>query len=96
MLLGRTGAATAPPQWSTPIICFTRRHVRKPRAAACRWTAAASVAEQPPSPAAMMAAPDDGGCVGNGGATSVAAEVTTAAREPKCCWHMSLNCGHVT
>jgi hypothetical protein len=55
-----------------------------------------SVAEQPPSPAAMMAAPDDGGCVGNGGATSVAAEVATAAREPKRCWHMSLNCGHVT
>jgi hypothetical protein len=45
---------------------------------------------------AVMAAPDDGGGVGDEGTTNVAAEVATAAREPKRCWRMILNCGHVT
>jgi hypothetical protein len=45
---------------------------------------------------AMMAAPDDGGDVSDEGATNVAAKVATAAREPKRCWHMILNCGYVT
>jgi hypothetical protein len=43
-----------------------------------------------------MAAPDNRGGVGDEGATNVEAEVATAAREPKRCWHMILNCGHVT
>jgi hypothetical protein len=63
-----------------------------------------SVAEQAPSPGhhswgsrvAVMAAHDDGGGVGDEVTTNVAAEVATAAREPKRCWHMILNCGHVT
>jgi hypothetical protein len=42
-----------------------------------------------------MAVPDDGGGVGDEGTTNVAAEVATAASEPKRCWHMILNCGHV-
>jgi hypothetical protein len=43
-----------------------------------------------------MAAPDDVGGVGDEDTTNVAAEVATTAREPKRCWHMILNCGHVT
>lgn len=45
---------------------------------------------------AVMAAPDDGGGVDDEGTTNMAAEVAIAAREPKHCWHMILNYGHVT
>jgi hypothetical protein len=44
--------------------------------------------------AAATASPWGG--VGDEGVANVAAEVVTAAREPKRCWHMILNCGHVT
>jgi hypothetical protein len=92
------------PQWTTPIICFTRQRARKPRAAACRWTVVVvcrgastlSWTSLLGSRVAVMAAPDDGGGVGDEGTTNVAEEVAIAAREPKRCWHMILNCGHVT
>jgi hypothetical protein len=96
--------ATTPPQWSTPIICFTCRRARKPHAAACRWTAAAAVCREATtlfwtsllgSRVAVMAVPDDEGGVDDEGTTNVAAEVATGAREPKRYWHMILNCGHV-
>jgi hypothetical protein len=93
MLLSHAGVTTAPPQWSTPNICFTCRHDRKLHVATYRWTTAAvyrrattlSWTSLLGSRVAVMAAPDEGGSVGDEGTTNVATEVATAAREPKCC-----------